>query len=93
MPFSPNSRTTYNTVNTNLVDGLVDAQKIDEIGAERILGREPDLDAVGLDKLDNLNGGLVDVVHVLAVRVLTEERRGANNDVAAFALARIGAIG
>jgi hypothetical protein len=64
---------TYYTVDTNLVDSLVDAEEIDKIGSEGILTRKPNLNTLGLDKLNNLNGGLVDVSHVLAMRVLPEE--------------------
>ncbi len=34
-----------NTVDTDAVDRLVDGKKIDEVGAEGVLGREADLDA------------------------------------------------
>lgn len=33
------------TVDTDLVDGLVDGEEVDEVGAERVLRRETDLDA------------------------------------------------
>jgi hypothetical protein len=69
------------SIQTDLVDGSVDGQEVDELGSERVLGREPDLDALGLDKLDNLDGLLGDPSHVLAVRVFTEERRGTDDDV------------
>ena len=45
------------------------------------LGREADLDALALDKLDDLDGGAGDVRHVLAVRELAQEGRGADDDV------------
>ena len=32
-------------VDANLVDGLVDGEEVDEVGAERVLGRETDLNA------------------------------------------------
>lgn len=44
------------SVDTNLVDRAVDAEQIDELGTERVFGRESNLDALGLDELDNLNG-------------------------------------
>ena len=69
------------SVQTDLVDGSVDGQEVDELGSERILGREPDLDPLGLDKLDDLDGLLGDPGHVLAVRVFTEERRGTDDDI------------
>lgn len=34
-----------------------------------------------LDVLDDLDGGLLDICHVLAVGVLAEEARGADDDV------------
>lgn len=34
-----------NTVDTDLVDSLVNGQKVDEVGPEGILGGESDLDA------------------------------------------------
>lgn len=68
-------------VHADLVDGAVDAEEVDEVGPERVLGREADLDALRLDKLDDLDGGLDDVGNVLAVRVLAEEGRGADDDV------------
>jgi hypothetical protein len=72
---------TYHTVNTDLVDSLVDAEEIDKVGSEGVLAGKSDLDTLGLDELDHLNGGLVDVGHVLAVGVLPQERRGSNNDI------------
>jgi len=54
-------------VDADLVDGTVERKEIDEIGTERVLGREPDLDALGLDKLNHFYGALGDVRHVLAV--------------------------
>jgi hypothetical protein len=72
---------TYHTVDTDLVDSLVDAEEIDKVGPEGVLAGKPDLNILGLDELDNLNGGLVDVGHVLAVGVLPQERRGSNNDI------------
>lgn len=68
-------------VDADLVDGAVDRQEVDEVRAERVLGREADLDALALDELDDLDGRLDDVRDVLAVRVLAEERRRANDDV------------
>lgn len=56
-----------NTVDTDLVDGAVDGEEVDEVGAEGILGREANLDSLGLDKLDDLDGRLDDVGDVLAV--------------------------
>ena len=36
---------------------------------------------LALDEVDDLNGGLGDVGHVLAVRELAEERRRSNDDI------------
>lgn len=50
-----------NAVDANLVDGAVDGEEIDEIGTERVLRRETDLEALGLDEVDNLNSSLKSV--------------------------------
>lgn len=47
-----------NTVHANLVDGTVDREKIDEVGTERVLAGESDLETLGLDELDNLDRSL-----------------------------------
>lgn len=70
-----------NTVNTLLVNSLVKAEKVDKVTSERVLRRESDLLALALDVSDNLNGRLLDVSHVLSVRVLSQELRSANNDI------------
>ena len=36
---------------------------------------------LALDEVDNLDGGLRDVGHILAMRELTEERRGTDDDI------------
>lgn len=41
------------------------------------------LKSLGLDILDNLNGGLLNVGHILAVAVLAEEAGSANDDIEA----------
>lgn len=69
------------TVDTDLVDGRVDGKEVDEIGPEGVLGGESDFDTLGLDVLDDLDGGILDVGHVLAVGVLAEIRRGSDDDV------------
>lgn len=71
-----------NTVNTGLVNRLVEIQKINEVTSEGILGTEPDLEALGLDELDDFKSRLDDVLHVLAVGVLAEEAGSSNNQVA-----------
>jgi hypothetical protein len=70
-----------NTVNTLLVNSLVKAEKVDKVTSERVLGRESDLLALALDVSDDLNGRLLDVSHVLSVRVLSQVLRSANNDI------------
>lgn len=47
-----------NTVHANLVNGTVDREKIDEVGTERVLAGKPDLETLGLDELNDLNGSL-----------------------------------
>jgi len=69
-------------VYTGLIDGLVKVEEIDKIASERVFGAETDLEALGLDVVDDLDGGLDDVLHILSVRVLTEDARGANDDIA-----------
>lgn len=48
-----NSVGNTDTVDTDLVDGAVDGEQVDELGTERVLGRETDLNTLGLDKLDD----------------------------------------
>lgn len=69
------------SVQTDLVDGPVDGQQVDQFRSEGILGGEPDLDVLALDKLDDLDGLLGDPSHVLAVRVFTQEGRGPDDDI------------
>ena len=68
-------------VDADLVDGLVNRKKIDEVGAEGVLGREADFDALGLDEIDDFNRGLGDIGHIFAVRELAQEGRGADDNV------------
>lgn len=37
-----------NTLDTGSIDGLVERKEIDEVGAERVLGRESDLDTLAV---------------------------------------------
>ena len=73
-------RDTY-TIDTDLVDGLVDREEVDKVGAEGVLGREANFNVLGLDKVDDLDGSLSDVGHVLDVRKLAEEGGSADDDV------------
>lgn len=70
-----------NTVDTDLVNGTVDRQEVDQVGTERVFGRESYFDPLGLDELDDFDRRLDDVGDVLSVRVLAEERRGTDNDI------------
>lgn len=47
------------SVDANLVDGGVEAEKIDKVGSERVFGRESDLETLGLDELNDFNGGVL----------------------------------
>ena len=68
------------TVDANLVYSTVYGKEVDQVAAEGILGREADLKTLGLDEFDNFDCGVLDVRHILAVRVLTEIAGGTNND-------------
>ena len=48
------------SVDTDLVDGSVQREKVDQVGSERVLGRESDFETLGLDELDDLNGGVLE---------------------------------
>lgn len=71
-------------VDADLVHRLVDGKEVDEIGAERIFRRESDLDALGLDKVDDLDRALGNIGHVLAMRKFTEEGGCADDNVYAI---------
>ncbi len=71
-------------VDADLVHGLVDGKEVHEIGAEGVLRREADFDALRLDKVDHLDRGLGDIGHVLAMRKFTEEGGCADDDVDAI---------
>lgn len=45
-------------VHANLVNGTVDGEEIDQVGTERVLAGKSDLEALGLDEFDDLNGSL-----------------------------------
>lgn len=55
--------------------------------------RTSDLEALGLDKLDDFERSLGDVGHVLAVTVLAEEAGGANDNVKAVDAGLDGQLG
>ena len=69
------------TVDANLVDSLVERKEIDQIGPEGVFAGKADLNALGLDVLDDLDGGLLDIGHVLTMRMFPEEGRGADDNV------------
>ena len=73
-----------NAVDADLIDSLVDREEIYEVGAEGVLGREADFDALRLDKVDDLDGSFGDVGHVLSVRKLAEEGRRSDDNVNAI---------
>lgn len=68
-------------VDADLVDSLVNREQVDQVRTERILRREPNLDPLGLDKVDDFNGRLADVIHILAVREFAEEGGRSDDDV------------
>lgn len=69
------------TSDSNLVDSAVDAEQVDQVGSERILGRESNFESLGFNKLDHLDRGLDDEGDVFSVGILAEERRGSDDDV------------
>ena len=69
------------SVDSDPVNGLVEGEEVNDVGAERVFGGETDLDALGLDELDDFDGGILDVGHVFAMRVFAKEGGGADNDI------------
>lgn len=61
-----------NTVDTNLVNGRVDGEKVHQVRPEGVFTGESDFNALGLNEVDNFDSGVGNIGHVLAVRVLTE---------------------
>jgi len=49
------------SVDADLVDGSVEREKVDQVGSERVLGRESDFEALGLDELDDLDGSVLEI--------------------------------
>lgn len=70
-------------VDTDLVHRAVQRQEVDQIRPERVFRREADLQTLGLDELDDLEGGLDDVVHILAMAVFPQVLGSADDDVEA----------
>lgn len=70
-----------NTVYANLVDCRVNGEKVDQARSEGVLAGESDFNVVRLDVVDDLNCGVGDIGHVLAVGVLHQIGRSADNDV------------
>jgi hypothetical protein len=70
-----------NSVDTHLVNGLIDAKQVNEVGSEGVLGGESNFDALGFDKLDNLNRSLGDVRHILAMGEVPQELGSAHDDI------------
>ena len=48
------------------VDGAVDVEEIDEVGAEGIFGGEADFEALGFDEGDYLEGGFLVIVYLVS---------------------------
>lgn len=69
-------------MNTGLIDGLVEVEEVDEVASEGVLGTESDFEALGLDVVDNFDGSLDDVLHILSMGVLPEDARSTNDDIA-----------
>lgn len=69
------------TVDTDAVDGAVQLEEVDKVGSEAVFGREADLNSSALDVVDNLDSGLLDRYHILAVGVFPEKARGADNKI------------
>jgi len=89
----PNGVCDTDSVHTDLVDGAVDGEEVDEVAAERVLGGETDLLALRLDVLDDLDGGVLDVGDVLAVAVLHQVAAGADDNVDTVNTGRDGQLG
>ena len=47
------------TVYTDLVDSAVEGKKIDQVRSEAVLGGESDFQTLGLDELNDLDGGVL----------------------------------
>ncbi|KAH3672370.1 hypothetical protein WICPIJ_010055 [Wickerhamomyces pijperi] len=69
------------SVDTNLVDGSVNVQQIDNVGSEGIFGGESDFNTLGLDEFNDFDGRLGNVVHVLTVGVLSQVLGGTNDNI------------
>ena len=69
------------SVHTDLVDSLVDGEQVDQIAAERVLRAESDFLALRLDVLNDLNRGVLNVCHVLAMAVLHQMAARSNDHV------------
>lgn len=81
-----NSVGNTDTVDTNLVDSGVDGQEINQVRTERVLTGEANLNALGLDVIDDLNGSVLNESHIFAVGVLSEVGRSSNNNVTVYIL-------
>ena len=68
-------------VDANLVNGAIDGEKVDKVTSEGVFGRESNLQAFALDKLDDLDRGILDVGNVFAVRVLLKVGGSANDNI------------
>jgi hypothetical protein len=70
-------------VNTHLIYRTVDGEEIDQVRSERVLGAEANLLALALDEFNDLESGVLDIGHILAVAVFAEVARSADDNVEA----------
>lgn len=56
-------------------------EQINQIRPEGVFGGEANLLALGLDELDDFDGRVLDVGHVLSVGMLSQEGARANDDI------------
>lgn len=68
-------------VNTDLINGGVDGEEIDQVGSERVFAGKSDLNVVRLDVVDDFNSGVGDIGHILSVGVFHQVGRSTNDDV------------
>ncbi|PJP06553.1 homocitrate synthase, mitochondrial precursor [Saccharomyces cerevisiae] len=59
------------SIYTDLVNGFINVQKINEITSEGIFRGKSDFNTFGFDKFNDFNSTLGDVVHILTVGILS----------------------
>jgi hypothetical protein len=72
------------SVDTGPIDGLVEGEDVDEVGSERILGRETHFDSLRLDVFNDLESSLLNNLHALSMRVFPQETACPDNEVYAI---------